>query len=301
MDKAAPAPQSKPIPLAADMPVQDGLLDPSLGTEPGAPGPIKTLHTVTDYISGKQVKATAEEIEAVQVFARKLVDDLGYPKGHIQTRPQHRVRSAPSGGKTKGYPIDIAVFPSNKKLDSEISIIVECKRKNRKDGEEQLRIYMGMAPSAKIGVWFNGKDHLYSLREPDGTWSTLPTLPKFGQSIDDIGVTLRRKDLTVAANLKAIFRDIRNHLAGNTVGIAKDEALAVEIISVLFCKIYDEINSAPDDVPEFRVSHKEKSDVVKERVENLFATVKTGYPDVFRANEEITLDDDSLRYVVGEL
>ena len=88
------------------------------------------MQTVTDYISGKQVKATAEEIEAVQVFARKLVDDLGYPKDHIQTRPQCRVRSAPSGGKAKGYPIDIAVFGSVKKLESEIGIIIECKRKN---------------------------------------------------------------------------------------------------------------------------------------------------------------------------
>lgn len=151
------------VPVSADMPAQDDFVDPSLGIEPGTPGPIKTLQTLTDYISGKQVKATAEEIEAVQVFARKLVDDLGYPKSHIQTRPQYRVRSTPSGGKTKGYPIDIAVFASAKKLEFEISIIVECKRKNRKDGEEQLKIYMRMAPSAKTGVWFNGKDHLYLL------------------------------------------------------------------------------------------------------------------------------------------
>jgi type I restriction enzyme M protein len=292
----------------ADVPILGDLVDPSLGAESGAAGPIKTLQTVTDYISGKQVKATAEEIEAVQVFARKLVDDLGYPKDHIQTRPQYRVRSAPSGGKAKGYPIDIAVFGSVKKLESEIGIIIECKRKNRKDGEEQLKIYMGMAPSAKIGVWFNGKDHVYLLRGPTGNWSILPTLPKFGQSIEDIGVAIRRKDLTVATNLKAVFKDIRNHLAGNMVGITKDEGLAVEIISVLFCKIYDEINSAPDDMPEFRAAHhteeserKKESDRIKKRIEKLFSAVKAEYPDVFRANEEITLDADSLRYVVGEL
>ena len=48
--------------------------------------------TVTDYISGRQVRATPEEIEATQVLARKLVDDFGYPKTHIQTRPQYRVQ-----------------------------------------------------------------------------------------------------------------------------------------------------------------------------------------------------------------
>ena len=160
---------------------------------------------------------------------------------------------------------------------------------------------MGMAPSAQIGVWFNGQDHLYLLREPHGRWSTLPTLPKFGQTIQDIGIGLRRRDLIVAANLKSIFRDIRNHLAGNTVGIAKDEALAVEIISLLFCKIYDEISSGPDDLPEFRAAHDEDGDRVKERVSKLFEKVKSEYPDVFRTNEEVGLDANSLRYVVGEL
>ena len=115
------------------------VLDPSLAAA-GAPGPIKSLKTVTDYISGKQVRASAEELEAVQVFARKLVDDLGYPKAHIQTRPQYKVRNTPSGGTIKGYPLDIAVFASDKRLESEVEIIVECKRKNRKDGEEQLKI-----------------------------------------------------------------------------------------------------------------------------------------------------------------
>jgi type I restriction enzyme M protein len=209
MVKTAAAALPTPSPESDDIPLQNDLLDPSLGTEPGSAGPTKTLQTVTDYVSGKQVKASAEEIEAVQVFARKLVDDLGYSKSHIQTRPQYRVRSSPSGGKVKGYPIDIAVFSSDKKLESELKIIVECKRKNRKDGEEQLKIYMQMAPSAQIGVWFNGNDHLYLLRGPNGTWSTLPTLPKFGQSIADIGVAFRRRDLKVAANLKAIFRDIK--------------------------------------------------------------------------------------------
>jgi type I restriction enzyme M protein len=40
---------------------------------------------ITDFISGTQVKATPEEVEAVQVFARRLVEDYGYPAAHIQT------------------------------------------------------------------------------------------------------------------------------------------------------------------------------------------------------------------------
>ena len=47
---------------------------------------------VIDYISGIEVPATPEEIEATQVFSKLLVEDYGYPKEHIQTRPQFRVK-----------------------------------------------------------------------------------------------------------------------------------------------------------------------------------------------------------------
>ena len=59
---------------------------------------------VIDYISGIEVPATPEEIEATQVFSKLLVEDYGYPKEHIQTRPQFRVKVRPSDTK-KEYPV----------------------------------------------------------------------------------------------------------------------------------------------------------------------------------------------------
>lgn len=263
----------------------------------------KIVSTITDYVSGKQVRATPEEVEAAQVFSRRLVEELGYPKSHIQTRPQFRVRARPSEERAKSYPVDIAVFGASRKHETDAHILVECKKKTRKDGEEQLKIYLTMS-SAHIGVWFNGKDHLYLLKEyregGEIHWSTLPTLPKFGQTVGDIG-KLRRKDLEPPTNLKAVLRDIRNHLAGNTTGITRDQGLAIEITSILFCKIYDEINTAPDDLPQFRAAHLEPVEHIKERIDALFDAVRNEYPDVFRENDEINLDPDSLQYVVGEL
>lgn len=54
---------------------------------------------IIDFISVQEVKATPEEIEAVQTFAKQLVEDYGYPKDHIQTRPQFRVKARPSDTK----------------------------------------------------------------------------------------------------------------------------------------------------------------------------------------------------------
>ena len=54
---------------------------------------------ITDFISGIQVLATPEEVQAVQVFSHQLVEDYGYPKKLLQTRPQYRVKRRPSDEK----------------------------------------------------------------------------------------------------------------------------------------------------------------------------------------------------------
>ena len=200
---------------------------------------------IEDYVSGRHVKATPEEVDGVQVFSRRLCEDYGYPKTHIQTRPQHRVRKRPSD-EAKAYPIDIAIFKSESHAEDQLFLVVECKKINRKEGLAQLKLYMDMS-AAELGAWFNGLDHLYIRKvfhkSGSRTYEEIPSLPRFGQRIEDIG-RFRRKDLNKPSNLKSIFKDIRNHLAGNVLGITRDEALAQEIISVLFCQIYDEVNTA---------------------------------------------------------
>ena len=258
---------------------------------------------IQDFISGQTIKASPEEIESVQVFARRLVEDYGYPKSVLQTRPQVRVRIRPSD-EAKGYPIDIAVFSKEAKTEDDLYIIVECKKKNRKDGLAQLKLYLDMSP-AEIGVWFNGDEHVYlrKVHKKSGAreYHELPNIPRYGQRIEDIGL-FKRSDLVPPSNLKAVFRDLRNHLAGSTTGITRDEALAQEIINVLFCKILDEQETAPGDMVTFRAGLDEDAKEIRKRVLGLFEKVKTAvFDDVFLKSDTISLDSESLRYVVGEL
>ena len=256
----------------------------------------------TDYISGIDVKAGPEEIEAVQPFSRRLVEEYGYLREQIQTRPQFRIKSSPSG--EEKYPVDIAVFRDATKTYDNLYMIVECKRKNRVDGERQLKAYMGLS-SAQIGVWFNGLEHLYLQkvldRQGNVSYQELPNIPKAGQRLEDIG-RYNRKDLQKPLNLRSIFRDVRNHLAGMTTGITRDEALARELINVLFCKIYDEINTPLDEPVTFRAGVGESPREVKARIEKLFENhVKNEYSDVFDRSDYVSLDANSLVYIVGEL
>jgi len=258
---------------------------------------------VRDYVSGVAVKASPEEIEAVQVFAQRLVEDYGYPKAHLQTRPQYRVRKRPSD-ETKAYPVDIAVFTGSGRAEDDLYLVVECKKKNRKDGVAQLKLYLDMSPT-ELGVWFNGDEHVYlrKIHKRSGAreYQELPNIPRYGQHIEDIGL-FKRKDLVPPSNLKAVFRDLRNHLAGITTGITRDETLAQEIINLLFCKILDEQETAPEDMVTFRAGVDEDAKDVKKRILGIFEKVKTAvYDDVFTKADTITLDAESVRYVVGEL
>jgi type I restriction enzyme M protein len=258
---------------------------------------------IIDFISGQEVKATPEEVEAVQVFAKQLVEDYGYPKSHIQTRPQWRVKARPSDIR-KEYPVDIAVFKSEMHTEDNIYIIVECKKKNREDGKTQLEDYLRLS-KAELGVWFNGSNsgRLFLKKvEKEGrvNFDEIPNIPKFGQRVEDIG-KFKRKDLKKPHNLKVVFKSIRNHLAGNFVGATRDEALAKELINLIFCKIYDEKFTKPDDVVAFRIGVNEDLQEVKKRILNLFEQVKSKYSAIIDVNDKINLDEHAIAYVVGEL
>jgi len=256
---------------------------------------------IIDYISGEQVKATPEEIEAVQVFSKQLIQDYGYSKDQIQTRPQYRVKANPSDT-AKSYPLDIIVFSDNQKIDTNEYIIIECKKKTRKDGITQLQDYLKFS-NAYIGVWFNGNERIFLKKhEAKGKvhFEEIPNIPIKGQRLEDIG-KFKRKDLKPTHNLKIIFNSIRNHLAGNATGTGRDEIIAQQLINLIFCKIYDERFTKKDDNVSFRVGIEESSKVVKNRIIEIFEKVKTKYSEVIEVADNITLDADSIKYVVGEL
>lgn len=272
-----------------------------LGEEDSESGNTK-CETIVDFITGVPVIAKPEEVAAVQPFAKRLVEDFGYSKQEIITHPQYRVRRSPSD-ETKSYPVDIAVFSSVAKADHTLFMIVECKQPRREQGRKQLEIYLDLC-SATIGVWFNGEEHCYLQKYVNekgiNAYREIPLIPLKGQRIEDIGKFYRR-DLKPSLNLRSVFKDIRNHIAGHTTGVTRDEVIAGEIINLLFCKIYDEINTAPDEIVDFRHGINEPVEQVADRSKALFINVKKDYRDVFQETDVITLDDKTIGYVVGEL
>lgn len=258
-----------------------------------------TQEKIIDYISGIEIPAGPEEVQATQPFSRRLVEDYQYPKYEIQTRPQLKVKASPSD--PGSYPVDIAVYENRGKPNQKLKIIVECKQKSRKDGLEQLQIYLKFS-EASIGVWFNGEESLFIRKiEQSGqiSFCEIPEIPKYKETIEEIG-KYRRKDLKPTHNLKEIFKELRGNIVANGNAV-RDEDIAENMINLVLCKIYDERFTAPNDLCTFRAEISETDIGIKERITSLFRSVKSKYSDVLKPDDEITFDGKTLRIIISKI
>lgn len=91
---------------------------------------------------------------------------------------------------------------------------------------------------------------------------------------------------------KEVFQDIRNYLAGRFVGATRDDTLLHELIKIIFCHRVSRRNnlSIPTNAIELSVFYR-----------NLFEEIKSEFPEIFSADEQILLDPTSIDFVNEEL
>lgn len=252
---------------------------------------------IKDYATGKLVKERPEEGPR-QIFERRLVEEYGYSKDQIEIEFWIQ-----KGTRTIG-PADIVVFhDSKKKTFDNIKIIIETKRKERKDGFEQLRSY-SISPSQEFAVWFNGKEILYLQVLKKIPWfREIPDVPKKGETLEDVGLYYKR-DLKPATELKSVFETCHNYIYANE-GLLKEKVFN-EALKLIFIKMVDEKSASPK--CEFRVTDREMKEIEEgkknaflERILNLFERVKREYSDVFDSNEKINLKPLTVAFVVSQL
>ncbi|MCH7568797.1 MAG: N-6 DNA methylase [Nanoarchaeota archaeon] len=254
---------------------------------------------IKDYISNDWVKDKPEE-QVRQAYLRKLVEDYGYNRKNIKTEV-----SIKSGQTETKKPADIVVF-NGKGFDPgrHAYIIIEVKRKDRKDGKEQLVSYVNSTTS-EFAVWFNGKEIAYyqRFRDPKHEFIDIPDIPKAGESIDDVG-KYYKKQLTPASELKTTFETIHNYIYANE-GFLKDKVFN-EMLKVIFIKLVDE--KLPNPKCDFRITKTEMEQLEKgegkefiERIEKLFGEVIKRYSDVFGSNEKLNLKPVTLGFVISQL
>ena len=260
---------------------------------------------ICDYIDGKFRKDTPEEYVR-QTIEKRLVNEHKYKPEQIRVEFGVKLGS----GRRRA---DIVIFPKDSPEFTQdyVEMIVECKSekvepKDRKDGVEQLKSYMSACPNCEWGMWTNGKykEVLRQVKiEGKFEFQEYNDIPPADGSLDDVDRpkrnTLKR---AYEDNLLMVFRTCHNHIYV-TDGLQKQPAF-FELLKLIFCKTLDEQNVGKP--LEFYATSGERSNpdgqlTVKNRIAKIFETVKTQFPQIFEASDEINLHPRSLAWIVSEL
>lgn len=240
-----------------------------------------------------------EEEKVRQAYIKALIEDYGYEKENIMI--EYPVKRSPSDTR-KSLPVDIAVLENGAP-----KIFIETKKPTVKEGIEQLKNYMDFE-NVKYGVWTNGsveedKVIIHYLKKIvlDGRvdYKDIFDIPEKG--FYSVSEQLKKKDLKPTSNLKNIFKQIRGFIAANATGTTRDEKILTELMSILICKIYDERYKADEDYMDFIVIDGDSAKTAQ-KIKDIFNNkVKAKYPMVFSLTDKISLDENSITYVVAQL
>lgn len=256
-----------------------------------------------DYATGKEVRSNPEE-EYRQLFEHILIDDLGYPKENIDIEVVLQRGAARNAERA-----DIVVYNDSTHKQENAYIIIEIETPKKKY-DLQAFSYV-TATTAPYCVWFAGFEknsegpyyHYRDLKTAPTKFTLIPTLPRYGESQETIGLC-HKQDLKPAKALKLLFTRMYYHLYGNGP-IKREENIAIEVIKLLFCKIMDEIN--PDELCEFRATPSElNSDegkkAIRQRIDKLYAMLlkDPDFGTMFKG-ETIEYDNNWVAYIVSEL
>jgi type I restriction enzyme M protein len=163
----------------------------------------------------------------------------------------------------------------------------------------------------KYGLWTNGLDFFYVEKisrrfepefNPIGDWP----MAEESQGARDVFSDAHTR-VADAEMLKITFRRCHNYIHGNE-GMPKDAAFW-QFLYLIFCKMHDEGLRSRQRASwkrRFWAGPREQFDEkgrkeIRARIVELFSEVKSEYKNIFRGNEEISLSDRALAFIVSEL
>lgn len=268
-----------------------------------------------DYVSGRQLKETPKELVR-QRIVRALIHEYVFS-------PEDMELDFSIGGRKK---VDVAIFHHGKNHTIEnLGRAVIC-RPEPNVGKNAVRIrdfeqaakdlaeietIMREVDAIQYGLWTNGLEFFFIEKEqkrfeikcnPIGDWPMAEESFGTKDVISDAHTRVADNEM-----LKITFRRCHNFIHGNE-GMPKDAAFW-QFLYLIFCKMHDENLRAKQRQAwqrRFWAGPKEQFEAegrkaIRKRIEELFTEVKTQFSNIFRGNEEITLSDRALAFIVSEL
>lgn len=274
-----------------------------------------------DYLTNNPIKETPKELVR-QKTLRALFHEYGISAEDMKLDVKVKI-----GGKQQK--IDIAIFEHGAEhIPENIRRVVICDKEPKKGKksavkmrdhdqahkdlqlmEDMMREQVGdkyLLEKCQWGLWTNGIEFFFVEKEEsrfDTKFNAVGDWPLADETLGSRDVAsnaqLRTADREM---LLTAFRRCHNFIHGNE-GMPKDAAFW-QFLYLIFSKMYDERIGNRD--REFWASPTEQFDDegrkrIRARINPLFEKVKKAYPEIFSGNEEITLSDRALAFMVSEL
>lgn len=257
-----------------------------------------------------------ENILTRQPLIEEFVN-LGWDREQIMYSPEWKVPKTPSeaskrekGVSFAGYPVDLAIFDSPQNVGDyrHIDIIVETKKPNSKEGINQLIIYLGLEPLAKLGIWTNGSSIATVHRTINGSFKIdeYGHIPYFGESlIENVDKPLTWENLKpniTTEKLRTIFDNLLCAIVSQDTQSTRPEERLNSLCNVLLAKIEsDKIAKISPNAPvSFQLGM--STHHTAEKIRTLFRDMLLSNGDLFAdSNESINFNDSTIEKCVFEL
>lgn len=268
---------------------------------------------VFDYITGNPVKDSDKE-KVRQRISRAIIHEYGIAAEDME--PDFKIKVL-----GKNRKLDIAIFKPGRAhtvdnlcravvVDKEPKVGTKGAYRMRDPEEaskefELLEAVMAEVDSCEYSLWTNGLEFFFFKKEVtrfDTKSKSIGDWPLGDDTFSVEGRSLGRMRRADPVMLRTAFRRCHNYIHGNE-GMPKDAAFW-QFLYLIFCKMYDE--QQPNEARGFYVGPYEPFDPegqksIRLRIKPLFERVKKKYDGLFKGNEEITLSDRALAFIVSEL
>ncbi|MFZ2187121.1 MAG: N-6 DNA methylase [Candidatus Moraniibacteriota bacterium] len=228
----------------------------------------------------KSIQAKPEEIVR-QLMIHKLVNFYKYPLDRMDVEVDVQF-----GREIGSKRADIVIYREDGRTPY---LVVEVKKPDVKDGLGQLKSYAN-ATGAPILILTDGKIQNNILRTDPNLFEDLPEIPKFNETVEDVrSKKLTYNDLDEIPNLQQLVYDLQEVVLANSGVDSFDE-----IFKLIYAKLYDEIETPRNENRRFRVIAGVTNKENLNNIQRLFEDAKNQWRDVFKANDEIEIPENTI-------
>lgn len=213
--------------------------------------------------------------------------------------------------KFKGYPVDIALFDDVEYVGDyeHVVALIECKEPKKTEGISQLKIYLGLEPHSRMGVWTNGSEFVRVYKLPvAGSFKVVEGLglPKPDENMILAGNNrLTYSDLHVPTTkeLKAAFGALLGVVTSRDTRSTRREDQLSQMSNMLLLKLDSDHEGEWNKNEPLSFQLCDQPSETTRYINKAFLSYKTEHPSLF-ANDEpdsILLDVDTIQEVVLRL